>query len=201
MMKLYYVPGACSLAAHIAALEADIPLELELVTFSEQGRTAGGQDYFAINPKGAVPAAEIDGEILTELAVILQYIAEQNPSALPIPTDGMAKWHFLEMLNFMTTDIHKSFAPQFAPGLPDEAKPALLAVSKSKYDLLEEKLKGKEFVSGDSFTILDAYAFLLAQWTGFFGLDIEQWPSLKAYKERIGARPAVQQALREEGLA
>jgi glutathione S-transferase len=200
-MKLYYVPGACSLAAHIAAHEAGFPLTLEQVTFSEEGRTAGGKDYFSINPKGAVPAAEIDGNILTELAVILQYIAEQNPSALPIPASGMAKWHFLEMLNFMTTDIHKSFAPLFAPGLPEEAKPALLAVSKAKYDLLEGHLKGKQFVSGDSFTILDAYAFLLTVWADYFGLGLEQWPALKAYKERIGARPAVQKALKEEGLA
>ncbi len=200
-MKLYYVPGACSLAAHIAAHEAGLPLTLELVSFSADGRTAGGKDYFSINPKGAVPAAEIGGEILTELAVILQYIAEQNPSALPIPASDMAKWHFLEMLNFMTTDIHKSFAPQFAPGLPDEAKPALLAVSKAKYDLLEAHMKGKDFVSGDSFTILDAYAFLLTVWATYFGLDLTQWPALTAYKERIGARPAVQRALKEEGLA
>lgn len=200
-MKLYYVPGACSLAAHIAAHEAGLPLTLEPVTFSAEGRTAGGKDYYAINPKGAVPAAEIEGEILTELAVILQYIAEQNPTALPMPASGMAKWHFLEMLNFMTTDIHKSFAPLFAPGLPEEAKPALLAVSKAKYDLLEEKLKGKQFVSGDNFTILDAYAFLLTVWASYFGLDLAQWPALTAYKERIGARPAVQKALKEEGLA
>lgn len=200
-MKLYYVPGACSLAAHIAALEAGIALDLELVSFSADGRSAAGKDYYAINPKGAVPAAEVDGEILTELAVILQYIAAQNPSALPIPSSGMAKWHFLETLNFFTTDIHKSFSPLFAPGLPDEAKPALLAVSKAKYDILEAHLKGKEFVSGDSFTILDAYAFLLTVWVSYFGLDLDQWPTLKAYKDRIGARPSVQRALKEEGLA
>jgi glutathione S-transferase len=200
-MKLYYLPGACSLAAHIAALEAGLPLTLELVSFGADGRTAGGKDYYAINPKGAVPAAEIDGEILTELAVILQYIAEQNPTALPMPSSGMAKWHFLETLNFMTTEVHKSFAPLFAPGLPDEAKPALLAVGKAKYDMLEQLLTGKEFVSGDSFTILDAYAFLLIVWISYFGLDLEQWPALKAFKERIGMRPSVQKALKDEGLA
>lgn len=200
-MKLYYVPGACSLAAHIAAHEAGIPIELEIVSFGADGRSAGGRDYYAINPKGAVPAAEIEGEILTELAVILQYIAEQNPSALPTPSSGMAKWHFLEMLNFMTTDVHKSFAPQFAPGLLDDAKPALLAVSKAKYDMLEAHMKGKQFVFGDNFTILDAYAFLLTVWADYFGLGLDQWPSLSAYKERIAQRPAVQRALKEEGLA
>jgi len=162
-MKLYYVPGSCALAAHIAAHEAGLPLTLEPVSFSAEGRTAAGKEYFSINPKGAVPAVEIDGEILTELAVILLYIAEQNPSALPVPTSGMAKWHFLEMLGFMTTDVHKVFAPLFAPGLPDDAKPALMEVIKAKISLLQTYLEGKDYVSGSSFTVLDAYAFLLAQ--------------------------------------
>ncbi len=200
-MKLYYVPGSCALACHIAANEAGLPLDLELVSFSAEGRSAGGKDYLAINPKGAVPALDVDGEVLTEAAVILQYFAELNPAALPIPSGGLAKWHFLEMLHFMATDIHKSFAPLFAPGLPEDAKPALLGVSKSKFDLLATYLDGKEFVSGDSFTILDAYAYLVTAWIGYFGLDIEQWPVLKAYNARIGARPAVLRALKEEGLA
>lgn len=199
-MKLYYVPGSCALAAHIAAHEAHLPLALEPVTFGAEGRSAGGKDYFAINPKGAVPAVEIDGEILTELAVILLYIAEQNPSALPVPASGMAKWHFLEMLGFMTTDVHKAFAPLFAPGLPDDAKPALVEVIKAKISLLQTYLEGKEYVFGNSFTILDAYAFLLAQWLAFFGLDINEWPALKAYHARIGQRPSVQKALKEQGL-
>lgn len=200
-MKLYYVPGSCALACHIAANEAGLALDLEPVTFSADGRSAGGKDYFTVNPKGAVPALEVDGEILTEAAVILQYLAALNPKALPIPADGMARWHFLEMLHFMATDIHKSFAPLFTPGLPDDAKPALLDVSKAKLTLLDGYLSGKSFMSGDAFTILDAYAYLLTAWIPFFGLDINQWPTLKAYNERIGARPAVQKTLKEEGLA
>ncbi|RYE53061.1 MAG: glutathione transferase GstA, partial [Rhizobiaceae bacterium] len=127
--------------------------------------------------------------------------ASLNPKALPIPADGMARWHFLAKLHFMATDVHKSFAPLFTPGLPEEAKPALLEVSKAKFNLLATYLEGKEFASGDSFTILDAYAFLLTVWLTYFGLDIDQWPVLKAYNTRIGARPEVQRALKEEGLA
>ena len=200
-MKLYYMPGSCALACHIAAHEAGLPITLEPVNFTAEGRTAGGRDYFAINPKGAVPALDVDGEVLTELAVILLYMADRNPSALPVPAGGMAKWHFLEMLGFMTTDVHKAFAPLFTPGLPDDAKPALLEVIKAKITLLQTYLDGKTFASGDSFTILDCYAWLLCNWLAFFGLDIDQWPTLKAYHARIGARPAVQKALKEQGLA
>ncbi len=200
-MKLYYVPGACAMACHIAACEAELPLELSLVSFGADGRSADGGDYYAINPKGAVPALAVDGEILTEAAVILQYLASLAPAALPIPAEGMAKWHFLERLHFMATDVHKAFSPLFAPGLPEDAKPALLGVAGAKYALLESTLGDRPYFGGDSFTILDAYGFLLCQWTGFFGLDIDEWPKLKAYRDRLISRPSIQQALKEEGLA
>lgn len=200
-MKLYLIPGSCALACHIAAHEAGLPLELEIVAFTADGRTAGGKDYYSINPKGSVPAIEVDGDILTEVAVILQYIADRNPAALPVPSAGMAKWHFLEMLHFLATDVHKAFAPLFAPGLPDDAKPALIAVITAKFDLLERFLGDREFLVGNSFTIIDAYGFLLCNWLGFFGLDIGRWPQLKAYHARLAARPTVERALKEQGLA
>ncbi|MDB5443720.1 MAG: hypothetical protein JWP86_2877 [Phenylobacterium sp.] len=200
-MKLYYAPGACSLAPHIIAREAGLDVRLEKVEFGADGRWAGGRDYWQINPKGAVPALELDdGEVLTENAVILQYLASLAPQAgLGPPAQGMAHWRFLELLNFIATELHKGFAPLFkqpTPGLRDSTVEALA----QRFDLLVRQLADRAYLTGERFTIADAYAYVILNWTRLHQLDLTPWPSLRAFMDRVETRPAVQQARREEGL-
>lgn len=200
-MKLYYAPGACSLAAHIIIREAGLDVAIDKVTFGPERLTESGKDYYSINPMGAVPALELDdGELLTESAVLLQYLAHQKPEAGLAPEqDGMERWRFLETLNFIATELHKGFSPLFAKP-SEEWKAKALDKIGGRFDLLQQKLGDNDYLAGKRFTILDAYAYVPLNWALKFNLDLARWPKLNAYFERLRARPSVQQALREEGL-
>ena len=201
-MKLYYAPAACSQAPHIAAREAGLAIELAKVEFPSK-RTADGESLYDVNPKGAVPTLKLDdGDVLTENAVILQYIADRaSGSPLAIPASGAERWHFLEWLNFIATELHKGFGPLWNPATPEEYKQATREALAKKFDYLQERIGDGPYILGDRFSILDAYAFPVLNWTRFHGIDIERWPGLAAYLQRIAARPAVQDVLRAEGLA
>lgn len=200
-MKLYYAPGVCSLAPHIVVAEAGLDVALERVDLA-QHRTEAGEDYYAINPKGSVPALRLDdGELLTENAVVLQYLAAQAPDAGLAPREGMARWRLLELLNFIATELHKGFGPLFIPGAPEEMRRLALKQLSRKFRILEEKLGDKPYLSGEAFTIADAYAFVPLTWPRRLNVDVGSSPRLDALRDRIAARPAVRRALAEEGLA
>ena len=201
-MKLYYAPGACSLAPHIIAREAGLDLQLEKVEFHPDGsRMAGGRDYWEINPKGSVPTLELDsGEFLTENAIVLQYLASLAPQAnLGPPAEGMPRWRFLELLNFIATELHKGFSPLFKQPTPELRDSTIKALSQ-RLDLVARQLADRSYLTGNRFTIADAYAYVMLTWTRMHQLDITPWPSLRAFMDRVEPRPAVQQARREEGL-
>ena len=198
-MKLLYAPGACSLAPHIVVREADLPVELVKVAFGAQRRTEDGRDFNAINPMGAVPALELDdGEVLTENAVLLQYLAALKPEANLAPSAGMAHWRFLETLNFIATELHKGFSPLYAKP-PEDQKAKIVDKLHNRLGLLQQKLGDQQYLQG-GFSAADAYAFTILTWTFKFGIDLAAWPKLKAYFDRVKARPAVARALTEEGL-
>lgn len=199
-MKLYYTPGACSLAPHIIAREAGLTLNLEQVDLRSK-RTEAGRDYRKINPVGSVPALELeDGAVITENAVVLQYLAEQAPELhLGPPREGLERWRMLETINFIATELHKGFGPMFQKP-SDAQRDATLKHVASRFDILQDKLGDQLFLTGDRFTIADAYAFVTLNWANQFKLDLKRWPKLKAYYQRIAERPRVRQALGEEGL-
>lgn len=200
-MKLYYAPGACSLAPHIIAREAEIAVDLARVEFGREGKFADGRDYTTINPKGAVPALELDdGEVLTENAVVLQYLASRAPGRGFMPEEeGMARWRLLELLNFVATELHKGFSPLFHDPTPDVRVRVVRDLGR-RFDYLEGAYAHRPWLSGDGFTIADAYAFAVLRWTGVHGIDTSPWPGLEGFMQRVRARPAVQRAMREEGL-
>ena len=201
-MKLYYAPAACSLAPHIAAAEANIPVELVKVEFSASGKTAAGRNYYEINPKGAVPALQLDsGEVLTENAVLLQYLAAQAPESGLMPADGMARWRFLELLNFIATEVHKGFGPLWSKDTTPELRAATVETLGKKFDVLEKQLGDGPWMTGDKFTVADAYAYAVLNWTRIHKIDLGKWPGLKSFLERAAQRPGVHKALAEEGLA
>lgn len=196
-MKLYYAPAACSLAPHIVIREAGLDVTLDKVIFGKERTTESGKNFYDINPQGAVPTLELDtGEVLTEAQVLLQYLAAQAPQANLAPSEGMARWRLLETLNFIATELHKGIGPLFKKP-NEEQRAATIQLVRSRFDLLEGKLGDKDYLLG-AFTIADAYAFVTLNWARKF--EIEVSPKLQAYFQRILARPAVQQALREEGL-
>jgi glutathione S-transferase len=200
-MKLYYAPAACSQAPHIVAREAGLPVELAKVEFPSK-RTTEGEDLFAVNPKGAVPALRLDdGNVLTENAVILQYLADQaSDSELAIPSSGIERYRLLEGLNFIATELHKGFGPLWNPATPDAFKDATREALGKKFDYLQQQIGEGPYILGDRFSILDAYAFAVLNWTRIHNIDINRWPGLAAYLQRVAARPAVQETLRAEGL-
>ena len=200
-MKLYYAPGACSLAQHIVAREADLPLEIVKVEFGATGRTAGGRNFYDINPMGAVPALELDnGEVLTENAVLLQYLAAQKPSAHLAPTGGgIEHWRYLELLSFIATELHKGFSPLFA-NPPEEWRAEVVKKLGGRLKLLEQRLADKPYLWGDRFTVADAYAYVILNWAHAKKIDLSATPKLVAYFARLNERPGVRKALAEEGL-
>lgn len=196
-MKLYYAPAACSLAPHIIVREAGLDVELNKVAFGKERLTADGRNFYDINPQGAVPALELDdGEVLTEAQVLLQYLAAQAPAKNLAPTEGIQHWRLLETLNFIATELHKGISPLFKK--PDEAaRKAITETVANRFTLLDRKLGDKDYLIGP-FSIADAYAFVTLNWARRFEIPVT--PKLQTYFERIRARPAVRQALEEEGL-
>jgi glutathione S-transferase len=200
-MKLYYAPAACSQAPHIVAREAGLPIELALVRFPDKV-TDDGEKLTDVNPKGAVPTLRLDdGEVLTENAVILQYLADRaTGSELALPAGGIERYRLLEWLNFIATELHKGFGPLWNPAAPDSFKQATREALGKKFDYLQEKIGDGPYILGERFSILDAYAFAVLNWTKIHSIDIARWPGLAAYLNRVAARPAVQETLRAEGL-
>lgn len=194
-MKLYYLPGACSFAAHVILREVGVEPELIKVQIDQSGKFAQGKDFGEINFKGAVPTLiREDGSSLTENAVVLQYLAHAFPQANLMPLEGEAQWRFLETLNFIATDLHKSFSPLFNPGIPKEAVPALRQAVEGRLAIASELLTDAPFVTGNTFTIADAYLYTVLSWTAYQCIDLAPWPRLIRYMEEIGARPSVQEA-------
>ncbi|MCC6469737.1 MAG: glutathione transferase GstA [Alphaproteobacteria bacterium] len=200
-MKLYYMPGACSLSPHIALREAGVKFDLVKVD-GKTKKTEAGADFNAVNPKSYVPALELDnGRVLTEGAAIVQYIADKNPNANLAPAAGSdARYDLLEWLTFISSEIHKGTGALFNPQLPADWKKVVLDKLAQRYDHLNKHLEKNQFVLGKDFSVADAYLFTVVNWANFVGIDLGKWPALKAYQERVAARPAVQAALKAEGL-
>ena len=199
-MKLYYSPGACSLSPHIVLNEAGLAYELEKVNLGKH-RTADGADFYAINPKGYVPALELDGgQLLTEGPAIVQYLADRKPeSKLAPPAGTLERYRLIEWLNFISTELHKQFGPLFH-NAGEEIKDRQRALIGKRFDYVEAQLAGKPYLLGDTFTVADAYLFTMLTWTKHAGIDLGRWPALNDYFARVGARPQVQATLRQEGL-
>jgi glutathione S-transferase len=202
-MKLYYSPGACSLAPHIALREADRTFELERVDLRSH-RTAHGIDFFSINRKGYVPVLQLDGPgsmVLTENAAILQYIADLAPDKKLAPPSGtFARYHLQEWLSFIGSEIHKAFGPLFHPDTPALTQERSRGKLGERFLYLSELLVDRAFVMGETFTVADCYLFALLRWCERFDLDLQIWPNLDDYYLRIYDRPTVQAALVAEGL-
>lgn len=200
-MKLYFTPGACSMAPHIVLREAGYAFDLEKVSLSTK-RTAGGEDYARINPKGYVPALTLDdGQILTEVGVIVQYLADRKPASGLAPAAGtMDRYRLMEWLSFVATEIHKQISPLFNPKITPEWKEIQVARLNDRCDFLTENLAGKHYLMGDKFTVADAYLFTALSWWNLLGLSLDPWPVLKDYLARIAARPAVKETMKAEGL-
>ena len=200
-MKLYYSAGACSLSPHIVLLEAGLPYTL-VKTDLKTKKTEGGADYLSINSKGAVPALELDdGRVLTEGPAIVQYLADQRPESGLAPRAGtFERYQLMEMLNYITSEVHKGFSPLFNPESSAEMKQASVSALAKKFDWLSGFLGGKNFLLGNTFTVADAYLFTVLNWVRIVKIDLSKWPVLAAYQARIVQRPKVQAALKEQGL-
>jgi glutathione S-transferase len=201
MTKLYFSPGACSLSPHIVLRESGLPFDLVQANLGTHKLT-DGSDYYGINAKGSVPVLELnDGQRLTEGPAIVQYIADQVPAKNLAPTAGtMARYRLMEWLNFITSELHKGFSPLFNPAMPAEAKALASAKLVERLTWVDSQLAGKQYLMGDSFTVADAYLFTVAGWSKYVGVDISGLANLGAYMGRVAARPAVQEALKAEGL-
>lgn len=200
-MKLYYSPGSCSLAPHIVAREAGLEIQLEKVDLRSK-KTGRGADFTGVSPKGYVPALELDdGSLLTEGPVISQFLADRRPDAGLAPPHGtMERYRLQEILGFVNSEIHKSYHPLFDPRLPAERREEIVGHLTTRYALVEKTLTGRPFLTGETFTIADAYLFALTGWARHVKLDLGAFPSLLAFQERVAARPAVRAAMKQEGL-
>ena len=201
-MKLYYAPGACSMAPHIVAREAGLKLDLVKVDIPNK-KTEGGDDYWKVNFKGYVPTLQLDnGEMLTEVGVICQYLADQKPESGLAPKAGtMERYRLMEWLNFVAAEVHKQIGALFNPKYTPEMKEVQLGVIGRRLKPLDAALSGKQYLMGDKFTAADAYLFTVLRWAGKLNVDLGQWPNIKAYFERVGKRPKVMETLTAEGLA
>jgi glutathione S-transferase len=201
-MKLYYAPSTCSLNPHIVLREAGIPFELDRVKFGSPKRTSTGVDFATINPKGSVPALQLDdGEVLTEGAVIVQYLADQRPASnLAPPAGTMERYRLQEWLNYIASELHKGFAPLFNRAATEEAKDVIRKSLTPKFELLARHLAAHPYLMGETFTVADSYLFTILNWKGFVGIDLSPWPVLVAYFETISKRPSVRAAMEAEGL-
>ena len=201
MTKLYYSPGACSLSPHIVLREAQMPFDLVLASMKTH-QLADGTDYYGINPKGYVPVLELDdGQRLSEGPVIVQYIADQVPASQLAPAAGtMARYRLMEWLNFITSELHKGFSPLFNPAMPEEAKTLARTKLTERLKWVDSQLEGKAFLMGENFTVADGYLFTVSNWCQYVAIDTAPMKNLSAHMGRVSARPAVQAALKAEGL-
>jgi len=200
-MKLYYSPGSCSLAPHIVAREAGVPIDLVKVDLRAH-KTETGEDFYAINPRGYVPfLVANDGTALSEANVLVQVVADENPSANLIPTERMARAKVQSWLAFIATELHKGFGPLWDPSAHPDAKAAAKVKLGKRFDELNALLGKQSHIAGETFSVADAYAFPVINWANFHQIDLGQWPNIGAWMQRVAARPKVQEALKAEGLA
>jgi glutathione S-transferase len=200
-MKLYYSPGACSLSPHIALLEAGLPYDLVKVDVRAK-KLENGDDFLKVNPKGQVPVLQLDnGELVTEGPVIVQIIADQASAKNLAPArDSAERYKLLEWLNFITTELHKNFSPLFQPVIPDEVKSFFKERIMGKFKYADSKLAGQDYLMGKQFTVADGYLFVMLKWAERTGMDVSALTNLTAFRDRVAARPKVQEALAREGL-
>ncbi|MHA7846966.1 glutathione transferase GstA [Serratia sp. D1N4] len=200
-MKLFYKAGACSLSPHIILREAGLDFTAEKVDLAQK-KTESGADYLAINPKGQVPALVLDdGSLLTEGVAIVQYLADRVPDRNLIPAPGtLSRYHAIEWLNYVATELHKGFSPLFNPQTPDEYKVMVRAKLESQFSYLDSVLEKQHYLLGQRFSVADAYLFTILGWAFHMQFDVKKYAHLSAYYERVAARPAVEATLRAEGL-
>jgi glutathione S-transferase len=200
-MQLYYAPGVCSLASHIVLREVGASFDL-VRTDTKSHKLADGGDFYAVNAKGSVPVLRLDdGQLLTEGPAILQYIADKHPAARLAPPNGtLERTRLQEWLNFITSELHKTFSPLFDQTADPKVKEHYQKLLVKKLDWLNGALAGKTYLMGDDFTIADAYAFVVLSWTSFVGIDLVKWPAIQVFQARVASRPKVQEALEAEGL-
>jgi glutathione S-transferase len=200
-MKLYFTPGACSMAPHIVLFETGLPFTTERVDLQAK-TTAGGADFNAINPKGYVPALELnDGTVLTESPAIVQFLADLMPASNLAPANGtLERYELVALLNFIGTEIHKNYSPLFNPQTGVEEQQMRRAALARRYAYIEQTLAGRDFLTGDTFSVADAYLFTVSNWAGGRQVDLSGFRNVQAWQTRVGMRPAVQQAMRAEGL-
>ena len=199
-MQLYYTPGTCSLSPHIVAREAGIDIDLVKVDLATK-LTEAGADYRRINPKGSVPALALgEGRMLTEGPALVQYLADLRPDSGLAPANGsFERYRLQEWLNWISTELHKTFSPLWRKDTPQDAQQATKDVLAQKFAYLDQHLATSPYLLAD-FSIADAYAFAVLGWAKFFAIDLARWPNVAAYVARITARPAVRAALVAEGL-
>jgi glutathione S-transferase len=200
-MKLFFSTGACSLSPRIVLMEAGIPFTEEKVDLKSK-KTASGADFFSINSKGAVPALELDdGQVLTEGPAIVQYLADLKPDSGLAPRAGsFERYRLMEMLNYITSEMHKGYSPLFRADTPADTRKIAIDNLEKKFDWLSAHLAGKKFLMGETFSVADAYLFTVLRWSGLVHVDLAPWPVLSAYVARVGERPRVKEALHAEGL-
>jgi glutathione S-transferase len=200
-MKLYYSPGACSLSPHIALVEAGIPYELVKVDLRAK-KLENGEDFLKINPKGQVPALALDnGELATEGPVIVQMIADSVPAKHLAPSrDSADRYKLQEWLTYINSELHKNIGPLFNPALSDDAKAVFKDRALGKFRYVDSQLAGRDYLMGNQFTVADGYLFVMLRWAEGMKFDLSGLNSLLAYKDRVAARPKVQEALVKEGL-
>lgn len=200
-MKLYFSPGACSLSPHIVARELGIDIELEKVDMRAK-TTASGRNYLEINPKGYVPAIELDdGQVLTEGPAIVQYLADLQPDAKLVPAAGtLERYRVQEMLGYINSELHKTYSPLFSPTTTPELREDRVAYLHKRYAVIEKALDDKPYLFGETFTVADAYLFTVTSWAKPAKVDLSQFPNLGAFQRRVAERKSVQEAFRAEGI-
>lgn len=200
-MKLYFAPGACSLAPRIVIGEAGLNAEFVRVDLATK-KTEHGENFLQVNGKGYVPALMLDdGSVLTEVSAILQYLADQRPAAELVPAAGSAqRYRLLEWLGFISTELHKGMGALYNPAMPEQAKVLFKQRVKDRVQWLAPQLQDKQFLMGSRFTVADAYLFTVLNWAPWLQLDLAAWPAVQAYHARVAGRPAVAAALSAEGL-
>jgi glutathione S-transferase len=200
-MKLYYAPGACSLASHISLRETGLPFEIDKLDASTK-TTASGENFMLVNPKGYVPTIRLDdGNILTEGAAVLQYIADRNPASGLAPKAGtMERYRLQEWLTFIGTEIHKTFSPLFNKSVSLEVKNRAHELLAKRLGYVETQLANKPYLMGDTFTVADAYMFVVVRWSNRVGFELGQFPRINEYMAKISVRPTVLAAMKAEGL-
>ena len=200
-MKLYYSPGVCSLSPHIALRESGLPFEAVLAP-TKTHKLADGTDYYTINPLGYVPLLELDdGTRLREGPAIVQYIADQVPEKKLAPANGtLERYRLQEWLTFIGTEVHKTYSPLFNANMPEEGKKIFREKLATRYQWLNTELAGKTYLMGDDFTVADGYLFAVTRWARPMAIDLTPYPHVVAWRDRVEARPAVQEALKTEGL-